>query len=70
MSSVTGSALAEPLPLPSPLAASIDITGAAGYFRTKMKMGQTSPVHVVVKSGGKLYSAKQEIKVTTGGCGG
>jgi len=55
---------------PSPLAASVDLTGASGYFRTKMKLGQTSPVHVVVKSGGKLYSAKQEIKVTTGGCGG
>jgi sulfur-oxidizing protein SoxY len=33
-------------------------------------MGQTSDVHAVLKSGGKLYSAKQTVKVTAGGCGG
>ena len=33
-------------------------------------MAQTSDVHVVVKAGGKLYSAKAAIKVTAGGCGG
>jgi sulfur-oxidizing protein SoxY len=35
-----------------------------------MKMGKTSDVKVVVKSGGKLYAATQQIKVTVGGCGG
>jgi len=35
-----------------------------------MKMAQTSDVYVIVKSGGKLYSTKQNIKVTVGGCGG
>jgi sulfur-oxidizing protein SoxY len=56
---------------PSALAASVDLSGAAkGYFRTKVKMGKTSDVHAVVKSGGKLYSNSIKIKVTVGGCGG
>jgi sulfur-oxidizing protein SoxY len=33
-------------------------------------MGETSPVHCIVSSGGKLLRATQEIKVTVGGCGG
>ena len=53
-----------------PLVASVVLTGADGYFSARMKMGQTSDVHVVCKAGGKLYSAKQTIKVTVGGCGG
>ena len=40
------------------------------YFSARMKMAQTSDVVAVVKSGGKLYSARQNIKVTVGGCGG
>ena len=55
---------------PSPLAASLSTAGGANYFRTRIKMGQSSPVVVVVKSGGKLFTAKQDIKVTSGGCGG
>lgn len=53
-----------------PLVANVSLTGAAGYFSARMKMGKTSDVLAVVKSGGKLYSAKQTIKVTVGGCGG
>lgn len=53
-----------------PLVANVNLSGAAGYFSTRMKMGQTSDVHVVCKAGGKLYSAKQTVKVTVGGCGG
>jgi sulfur-oxidizing protein SoxY len=53
-----------------PLVASVALTGAEGYFSARMKMGQTSDVHVVCRAGGKLYSAKQTIKVTVGGCGG
>ncbi|MFV1997570.1 MAG: thiosulfate oxidation carrier protein SoxY [Acidiferrobacterales bacterium] len=55
---------------PAALAATVDFTGAKGYFRTKIKMGKTSNVHAVVKSGGKLYTNKIKIKVTVGGCGG
>ena len=53
-----------------PLIASVALTGAEGYFSARMKMGKTSDVKVVVKSGGKLHTASQQIKVTVGGCGG
>lgn len=55
---------------PSPLVAHASFAGAEGYFSARMKMGQTSDVVAVVKAGGKLYSAKQNVKVTVGGCGG
>ena len=55
---------------PSPLVAHASFNGAEGYFSARMKMAQTSDVVAVVKSGGKLYTAKQNIKVTVGGCGG
>jgi sulfur-oxidizing protein SoxY len=53
-----------------PLIANTEIAGAGGYFSARMKMAQSSDVQVVVKADGKLYSAKQNIKVTVGGCGG
>lgn len=37
---------------------------------TRIKMGQTSNVTVLVKAGGKYFTATKEIKVTLGGCGG
>jgi len=56
---------------PSPLAASFQLSSMSeGYVSTRIKMGKTSNVIAVVKSGGKLYSATQEVKVTIGGCGG
>jgi sulfur-oxidizing protein SoxY len=56
---------------PGALAASVDLSGGAtGYFKTRIKMGKSSDVHAVVKSGGKLYSNDVKIKVTVGGCGG
>jgi sulfur-oxidizing protein SoxY len=55
---------------PNPLIAHVRFTGAEGYFSARMKMGQTSDVYAVVHAGGKLYSARQMIKVTVGGCGG
>lgn len=55
----------------APLVANVALTnGAAGYFSARMKMGKTSDVKVYVKSGGKLFTASQQIKVTVGGCGG
>lgn len=54
-----------------PLAAHINLLdGAVPYFSVNIKMNQTSDVHFIVHAGGKLYSAKQNIKVTVGGCGG
>jgi sulfur-oxidizing protein SoxY len=55
----------------APLAAHIAFTGGAvPYFATNVKMASTSDLHFIVKAGGKLYSAKQNVKVTVGGCGG
>ena len=54
----------------NPLVANVALSGAEGYFSARMKMGKTSDVKVVVKSGGKLHTASQQIKVTVGGCGG
>jgi sulfur-oxidizing protein SoxY len=54
-----------------PLVANVSLgAGAIGYFSARMKMGKTSDVKVIVKSGGKLHVASQQIKVTVGGCGG
>lgn len=41
-----------------------------GYVSTRIKMASTSSVMAVVESEGKLYAAKKEVKVTTGGCAG
>ncbi len=55
----------------SPLAASFDLAGnAEGYVATRIKMGKTSKVYAVVKSGDKVYTASKDVKVTIGGCGG
>lgn len=40
------------------------------FVTTRVKMGQSSDVVALVKSDGKFYMAKKEIKVTLGGCGG
>ena len=36
----------------------------------RIKMAKTANVVAVVKSNGKLYTAKKSVKVTLGGCGG
>jgi sulfur-oxidizing protein SoxY len=56
---------------PSALAASFDIpAGTEANVGTRVKMGQSSNVHAVVKAGGKYFVATKEVKVTLGGCGG
>ena len=37
---------------------------------TRIKLAKTGDVVAVVKSGGKLHSARKSVKVTIGGCGG
>ena len=55
----------------SPLVASFKFAdNGAGFVSTRIKMGKTSNVIAVVKADGKLFSAKKEVKVTIGGCGG
>jgi sulfur-oxidizing protein SoxY len=56
---------------PVPLVANFILgKGATGFASTRIKMGKTGDVIAVVKAGGKLHSAKKEVKVTIGGCGG
>jgi sulfur-oxidizing protein SoxY len=73
---VTTSAAAEKIAIiseknPVPMVTMLDVgAGAGGLYSVRIKMGETSPVHCIVSSGGKLLRATQEIKVTVGGCGG
>lgn len=54
-----------------PLLASFIIPdGTDAFISTRIKLAETTPVIVVVKSEGRLYSVRKEIKVTTGGCDG
>ena len=54
----------------TPMVASFNLNGSEAYVSTRIKMGKTGNVVAVVKSGGKLYTNKKEVKVTIGGCGG
>jgi sulfur-oxidizing protein SoxY len=56
---------------PQPLCANFTLApNAEGFVSTRIKMGKTSDVVAVVKSGGKLFSGAKTVKVTIGGCGG
>lgn len=56
---------------PNSLAAGFGIpAGTEANVATRIKMGQTSNVHAVVKAGDKFFVATKEVKVTLGGCGG
>lgn len=56
---------------PNALAVSFVIPeGTEPDVATRVKMGQTSDVIAIVKANGKFYTAKKEVKVTLGGCGG
>jgi sulfur-oxidizing protein SoxY len=54
----------------TPLVGTFNVSNAEAYISTRIKMGKTGNVVAVVKSGGKLYGNKKEVKVTIGGCGG
>ena len=56
---------------PQPLVAIFDIaSGMEPFISTRIKMGESSKVRVLVKAGSKFYVTTQEVKVTIGGCGG
>jgi sulfur-oxidizing protein SoxY len=42
--------------------------GAVPFISTRIKMGETSPLRVVVRVGERQYVAVREVKVTIGGC--
>jgi len=44
--------------------------GTVPYVHLRAKLGESTPVRVVVAAGGKYYTAAKEVKVTIGGCGG
>jgi sulfur-oxidizing protein SoxY len=56
---------------PFPYTGTFDVSqGAMPYVHVRVKIGESSPVRVVVAAGGKHYAAVKEVKVTIGGCGG
>ena len=56
---------------PTPHAANFSLgEGSEALVKCRFKMGKSSDVIGVVKVGDKYYSAKKEVKVTKGGCGG
>jgi len=56
---------------PFPYTGTFDVSqGAVPYVHLRVKIGESSPVRVVVTAGGKHYTSAKEVKVTIGGCGG
>ena len=56
---------------PNALSANFTIpAGTDPFVSTRVKMAQTSNIHVLAKADGKWLVASKEIKVTLGGCGG
>ena len=56
---------------PQPLVAQFDFSEALEPFvSTRIKMGESSKVRLIVKAAGKYYSTTRDVKVTIGGCGG
>jgi sulfur-oxidizing protein SoxY len=56
---------------PTPLAAIFTIPeGTKAEVSTRIKMAKTSEIIALVQTKDGLFSAKQEVKVTIGGCGG
>ena len=55
----------------TPLASNFKLgANAIPNVSTRIKMGKTSDVIALVKANGKAYSARKNVKVTIGGCGG
>jgi sulfur-oxidizing protein SoxY len=44
--------------------------GTVPFVHLRAKLGESTPVRVVVAAGGKFYTAAKDVKVTIGGCGG
>jgi sulfur-oxidizing protein SoxY len=56
---------------PFPYTGTFDFSqGAVPYVHLRVKIGESSPVRVVVAAGGRYYTTAKEVKVTIGGCGG
>jgi sulfur-oxidizing protein SoxY len=56
---------------PFPYTGTFDVSqGALPFVHLRVKIGESSPVRVVVAAGGKHFTTAKEVKVTIGGCGG
>jgi sulfur-oxidizing protein SoxY len=56
---------------PFPYTGTFDFAaGAVPFVHLRAKIGESTPVRVVVAAGGKHYTTAKEVKVTIGGCGG
>jgi len=56
---------------PTPFVTSFTMgKGSINEVAIRIRMGKTSNVILLVEADGKLHRAKQEVKVTIGGCGG
>jgi sulfur-oxidizing protein SoxY len=56
---------------PVPLAARFELSSDLDPFvSARLKMAETSDVIAIAETGSGLYSARQRVKVTIGGCGG
>lgn len=55
---------------PQPLVASFTfVDNVEPFFATRIKMGESAKVHVVVRADGRHYTTSRDVKVTIGGCG-
>jgi len=55
---------------PMPLAATFEFgPDSEPYVSTRLKLGQSSRVRVIVNANGRFFQATREIKVTAGACG-
>jgi len=52
-----------------PLVALFHLTDFGGVLGTRIKLGTSARIRVIVTAGGKHYTAAKEAKVTLGGCG-
>lgn len=56
---------------PTPLLTVMETTPRTGsYYALRIKMAETGKIFVYVKSGGRLHSATQDVRIAVGGCGG
>ena len=62
--------IAEKNPIPLVAQFKFENDAVQPFIATRIKMGETSNVVAVLKSEGKIYVARKEVKVTIGGCGG
>lgn len=55
---------------PNPLIANFDLSPeCSGFIATRIKMAESADIVAVIKSQGKLFSARKYVEVIEGGCG-